>query len=407
MAAKREAGPQERLLVLASTYPRWPNDTLPPFVHELARRLTAKYQVHVLVPHAADAMTEERMDGVIIHRFRYLPARFETLAYAGGMLPGLRRRPWRLFALPLFILSELIATIRLLRRDRYQAVHAHWLLPQGLVAVIARALCGYRPRIMCTAHGADVYGLNGALVRHLKRYTLRCSDCITVVSRAMLETLTEGLESDTRYHVLPMGVDTRERFTPGGAPPDPHSLLFVGRLEDKKGVHVLLQALALLPPSSDALLRIVGSGPEEERLRMLAQTLGVAARVIFVGPVPNQDLADWYRSSCILVFPSVITPYGDREGFGLVPAEALACGCAVVASDLPAVRDVIRHGETGLMVEPGNPKALAVALHTLLEHESERRRLARTGCEYVRSNFDWTHIAAEYAALLHPQISDA
>lgn len=391
--------PQARLLVMASTYPRWPNDTLPPFVHELARRLTAEYQVHVLAPHTAGAKTEEQLDGVTVYRFRYLPARFETLAYAGGMLPGLRRRPWRLLALPLFIFAELFAAVRLLRRYRYQAIHAHWLLPQGLVAVVARSLCGYRPRIVCTAHGADVYGLNGSLAQNLKRYVLGRSDCITVVSRAMLETLTNRFGSDARYCVLPMGVDTRGRFTPGLTPPPPHNLLFVGRLEDKKGMHVLLQALALLPMPADTILRVVGGGPEEPRLRALAQTLGIAARVEFVGPVPNRDLPPWYRRSSILVFPSVITSYGDREGFGLVPVEALACGCAVIASDLPAVRDVIHDGETGLMVPSNDAHALAAGLARVMRDNTLRRKLALGGREHVQEHFDWEYIAGEYSRL--------
>src|SRR5579859_4100140 len=88
-----------RVLVLASTYPRWRNDTVPVFVHELARRLTPDFEMHVLAPHAAGTREEELLDGVSVHRFRYLPERFETLAYGAGILPGLRSRPWRVAAL--------------------------------------------------------------------------------------------------------------------------------------------------------------------------------------------------------------------------------------------------------------------------------------------------------------------
>src|SRR5579862_4451165 len=135
-----DGGAQEpaRILVLASTYPRWRGDTLPPFVHELARRLTGRFEVHVLVPHTAGAQTTERMEGVHVHRFQYLPTRFETLAYGGGMLPGLRTRPWRLLALPLFLGMELVTAVRLLRKRRFAVIHAHWLLPHGLIAVLAQ-----------------------------------------------------------------------------------------------------------------------------------------------------------------------------------------------------------------------------------------------------------------------------
>lgn len=392
--------PATRILVLASTYPRWPDDTLPPFVHELARRLTDGREVHVLAPHARGCKTHEVMDGVHVHRFRYLPERFETLAYASGMLPGLRRRPWRLLALPFFLGAEWLAALRLLRAQRFHVVHAHWLLPHGLTALLARAFCGYRPAVLCTSHGADLYGLKGALARALKRYTVRHSDHVTVVSRAMLETLREEAGDGGHCSVLPMGVDTQGRFTPSASPISRGSLLFVGRLADKKGVDVLLDALARLKDMPDLSLHIIGSGPEEARLKQRAGALRLGKIVDFVGPVPNRDLPLWYQRCSVLVFPSVVTAYGDQEGLGLVPVEALACGCAVVASDLPAIRDVIRDRETGLLVPAGDPKQLAEALHVLLWDRSLSEALAARGRAYVREHFDWSRIAASYGALL-------
>lgn len=390
----------ERILVLASTYPRWPGDTLPPFVHELARRLTAEFEVHVLVPHTAGAKTEELMDGVQVHRFRYLPARFETLAYGGGMLPGLRTRPWRLLALPLFLGMEFLVAIRLLRRRRFAAIHAHWLLPHGLIAVFARAFCGYRPAIACTAHGADVYGLKGCFADAARRYTLTHCDRVAAVSASMLRTLTGPGGADPRFTVLSMGVDTHTRFVLPASGRDANRLLFVGRLAEKKGVDVLLNAIPRLIGDFPALrLSIVGGGTEEASLRRQTADMGLSGHVEFAGPVPNQELPGWYQRSGILVFPSVVTSYGDQEGLGLVPIEALACGCAVVASDLPAIGDVIRDGETGLTAKAGDPAALAAALRRLLLDASLRSRLAAQGRAYVQSHYDWTVIAERYASL--------
>lgn len=401
MKPKPQPGAKPRILVLASTYPRWPEDSLPPFVHELARRLTDDFEMHVLAPHCAGAKVRERMDNVEVHRFRYLPERFETLAYTGGMLPGLRRRPWRMLALPVFLLAELIASWRLLRDYRFAIIHAHWLVPQGWVAVTTRRLSGVPTRIACTGHGADVFALNGRFLRRLKGQVLRGSDAITVASHAMLECLRRCTVVDDRYAVLPMGVDTRGRFTPAGSARDPNTLLFVGRLTEKKGARFLLEALALRRRDSEIRLRIIGSGPERAALEATTQRLGLEGNVEFLGSMSNKELPHWYQTASIVVFPSIVTADGDQEGLGLVPVEALACGCAVIASDLPAIRDVIQHEQTGLLVAPCDAGALAAAITRLHDDGTLRDRLAVAGRQFVMANFDWTEIAGRYIAKFH------
>lgn len=389
-----------RILVLASTYPRWRGDVLPPFVHELARRLTERFEVHVLAPHAKGCSTHEIMDGVEVHRFHYGPTRLETLSYSSGMLPGLRRRPWRLLGLPVFLAAEWLATLRLLRRQKFAAIHAHWLLPHGLIALMARACCGYRPALLCTSHGADLYGLRGALARALRRRVVRGSEHVTVVSQAMLDSLHEEADDMSRCSILPMGVDTQVRFVPPASPNQRSGLLFVGRLADKKGVDVLLHALGKLRDVPDLRLQVIGAGPEEANLRQISQRLGLDHHVEFVGAVPNQDLPLRYQRALMLVFPSVVTSYGDQEGLGLVPVEALACGCAVVASDLPAVRDVIQDGNTGCLVPPGDAARLAETLRALLHDPQRCGRLAAAGRADMTARFDWDRIADRYAVLL-------
>ena len=390
--------PAARILVLASTYPRWPDDTLPPFVHELARRLTGEFEVHVLAPHAAGCKTREELDGVEVHRFRYLPTRFETLAYSSGMLQGLRRRPWRLLALPFFLLAECLAALCLLRQRRFEVIHAHWLLPHGLIALMVRALCGYAPAVVVTAHGADVYGLKGRFAGALKRRVTRLAEHVTVVSKAMLLDLRAEC-GEGAYSVLPMGVDTRTRFTPPPVGVPRRGLLFVGRLADKKGVSVLLDAMLQLWDMTELKLSIIGAGPEEPALREQAMRLKLQERVQFLGPVTNRELPDWYRRAALLVFPSVVTAHGDQEGLGLVLVEALACECPVAASDLPAIRDVIRDAETGRLAASGDPAALAAVIRELLRDPIQMQRLAVAGRTYVQSRFDWDGVAARYATL--------
>ena len=157
MATSAESRP--RLLVLTSTYPRWRNETEPGFVHELSRRLTDQFDVRVVGPHAPGALRHENMDGVEIRRFRYAPVRLQTLVNDGGIVTNLKRQPWKWLLVPSFILGLFWSTWREIRRWRPDVVHAHWLIPQGLVMALLSALSSRTPPYVVTSHGADLFAL--------------------------------------------------------------------------------------------------------------------------------------------------------------------------------------------------------------------------------------------------------
>jgi len=386
---------QRRLLVLASTFPRWAGDTTPPFVFELCRRLTSHFEVHVLAPHAPGAAVTENLDGIHVHRYRYAPTSWERLAYDGGILPRLRRHPWLALLVPAFVLAQMMAVLRL--RRSCDVVHAHWVLPQGLIAVMA----GGRP-VLCTAHGGDLFGLRSTVAGWLKRWTLRRVDRLTVVSPALADEACRNGVDSASVVVAPMGVDLRDTFTPK---PSLRSvkprLLFVGRLVVKKGVATLIRALPkILECHPAARLTVIGDGPERAHLVTLVDKIGVADAVEFSGSVPNSKLPDHFRAATVVVFPSLVAEDGDREGFGLVAVEALGCGCAVVGSDLPAMEEFLRHEETGLVTKAGDHAGLAAAVNRLLEDPDLRSRLGEAGRSDVLENYDWESVAASYADLL-------
>ena len=126
------------LLVLTSTYPRWADDPEPGFVHELAKRLTNHFRVIVLGPHAPGASATEVLDGVEGVRYRYAPDRLETLVNDGGIVTNLRRDKWKLLLVPGFVLAQSWCTWRLVRTGSVDVIHAHWLIPQGLIAAMLR-----------------------------------------------------------------------------------------------------------------------------------------------------------------------------------------------------------------------------------------------------------------------------
>jgi glycosyltransferase involved in cell wall biosynthesis len=200
---------------------------------------------------------------------------------------------------------------------------------------------------------------------------------------------------------MPMGVDARERFTPAGAPRNGEEILFVGRLVEKKGVAHLLDALVLVRRRRPAAtLLVVGSGPLEPSLRERAQDLGLADAVRFAGAVLNPDLPAYYRRAAVLAVPSIVARDGDREGLGLVIAEALACECPVVASDLPAIADVVEEGVTGLIARQGDAADLSAKILALLEDPAKAAALAARGRRIVLERFDWQSVVGGYERLL-------
>lgn len=383
-----------RVLMTTSTLPRWEGDTEPRFVLDLARSLGEDFDVELLAPHAPAAKRKETLEGVTTSRFRYWVPAWQAAAYEGGMMQRLRRRPWRILQLPMFILSQSLSVARRLRSNPdIDVIHTHWIIPQGMAAILGRALAR-RPGIpiLCTSHGGDLFGLQKPWMQRLKRWTVSRCDATTVVSQAMVAPM-QALGSRHPPRVIPMGTDLQDHFTPGNKTStrrEANRLIFVGRLVEKKGVHVLLEALALFDSNERPSLDIVGDGPLRATLEEQTSRLGLTSHVRFLGARPHSDLPEHYRRASIAVFPFVEAADGDQEGFGLVMVEAMGSGCAVVASELPAVRDVLRDNNVGVSVPPATPSALAATLAHLLADPHTRHTIASNGRKHALERFDWS-----------------
>ena len=390
-----------KILVLTSTFPRWNCDSDPPFVFELSLRLRKKFKIYVLAPHAPGCLPEEIIDGIQIKRFRYFFAPLERLAYQGGILSNLKNKPWLYVVVPFFLMAEYFVLIRMLRIHRFDLIHAHWIIPQGLMALLALPFAKSKAALLCTSHGTDLYGLRGSFFAWLKLFVLNHTDRLTVVSRAMHEkVLSMGVDPE-KVTVIPMGVELKKRFVPPAERKEKHALLFVGRLIEKKGLRYLIEAMPwILEQNPSAYLRIIGDGPEKTVMEKRISELGINNRIQFMGPVPNENLPSFYQSSNIVIFPSVIA-----EGFGLVLVEALGCECALVVSDFPAKSDIISEGETALVVPQKDVKLLAQRVNELLDNSALRTSLGKAGRQFVLKHFDLDRIAEKYIDLIESTIS--
>lgn len=391
---------RKKILVLTSTFPRWADDTDPPFVYELCRRLSKNFLVHVLAPHTSGAQDQEQLNGIRVTRYRYFVSRWENLAYCGGILSNLRQKPMRYGLIPFFILAQVIAIVRLLRRCQYDCIHAHWMIPQGLTALIARLFVKSSTPLIVTSHGSDLFSLKGAIFNHLKRYVADRTTAVAVVSNSMATVMRELTIDESKVHVIPMGVDLHKRFIPPITRQATGSLLFVGRFVEQKGLIYLIEALpSILAKHPKTRLRIVGGGQEKDRIKKRIAELNLCNSIEFKGSIGNHELPDLYRTSDIVVFPSTIA-----EGFGLVLVEALGCECAAVVTDLPALKDIILDGTSALVVRQRDVAQLAQNIILLLDDTKLRQTIGKQGRAHVLQRFDWEIITNQYIDLFHSVI---
>ena len=284
----------KRILVTTSTFPRWENDVEPSFVFELCRRLKENYRIHVLAPHAPGALLEEQFDTIQVTRYRYFFNGWERLAYQGGILANLKQQPLRFGLVPFFGLFQVGAILKLLRRYPFDLIHAHWLVPQGLCATLVRRLVNPAPPLLCTSHGGDLFGLNGELATRLKRCVLNDASAVTTVSQAMRDDRCPPSGSIwKRFRSSRWGSICKIYLFLPKTGRMSKSILFVGRVVEKKGLRFLIEAMpAILEKHPDATLRVAGDGQELNVIKNLANNLGVAGRIQFLGAFANETLPE-------------------------------------------------------------------------------------------------------------------
>jgi rhamnosyl/mannosyltransferase len=218
---------------------------------------------------------------------------------------------------------------------------------------------------------------------------LRRADAVVVSSKSYYDVV----HGCSRKYAVPWGVDI-DKFSGNRAPHEGYRVLFVGQMRPYKGLKVLLQAVKDI----DAQLSVVGDGPDRVRYEEYARASRVE-NVRFYGAISDDTLRQMYLNNDVLALPSVSL----NEAFGLVTLEAAAAGCAVVASDILGLRDIVK--EFGLLVKPNNPQELREALLSLKD-ETVREKYATKG-RYVVKEYSWRRVAEEYAKIYAEVISGA
>lgn len=382
---------KKKLLVTASTFPRWEGDTEPRFVLDLCKHLTEYFDVTVLAPAALGAKNKEVLEGVKVIRYHYFPVhKWETLCYPGAILPRIQEKKVRILLVPFLFMSLYLHLCKL--TPHYDIVNAHWLIPQGIVQSF------FKIPYVITGHGGDVTSLNKGIIRKLKIRCLKRAKHVVVISDFSKEKVRELLP-DVRPSIISMGVNTsqfsrRFRVPDYFGQGDKKVVLFVGRLVEIKGVAYLIEAMR----NVDARLIIVGDGPIKAELE--AQAAGMEeGKVSFLGAKTHEELKTIYASADIFASPSITLDDGAQEGVPTTIMEAMASGLVVVASNSGGIPHLVKDGINGFLCEEKNISQLAQRITLLLTDNEMYDKLCRNSVERIKE-FDYKSLAAKYAEIL-------
>jgi glycosyltransferase involved in cell wall biosynthesis len=283
-------------------------------------------------------------------------------------------------------------------------LHAHFGTAATTVARLAAAMAG--TPYSFTAHAKDIY-CESQESRDLDR-KLRDAARVVTVSEFNLAHLRNRFGPSARRLVrIYNGVDL-DRY--GWEPPRPqaHGILAVGRLVEKKGFHILVEAMRLLRAEGrDVTCRIVGGGEEEPNLRAQIGASGLSGSIELLGPRAQGWVMRLMREAAVLACPSVVGRDGNRDGLPTVLIEAMATGTPCVASAVTGIPELVQDGRTGLCVPEGDPEALAAALARLLDDPALRAAFSRAGRALVEEAFDLAANAGRLRALFAAVVAES
>jgi glycosyltransferase involved in cell wall biosynthesis len=284
-------------------------------------------------------------------------------------------------------------------------LHAHFIHTPASVTVYASLLRGVP--WTCSAHAKDIWTspdweLAGKLAS--ARWVVTCT-------RTGFEHLKALAGGKGRVHLSYHGLDLA-RFGPfddarpardGSDPADPVLLVSVGRAVEKKGYDTLLRALALLPAELCWRFEHIGGGEQLDRLKPLADELGIADRVTWKGALAQEEVLAHYRRADIFALACRIAADGDRDGLPNVLVEAASQKLACVSTDVSGVPELLTDGENGLVVPPDDPAALAGALERAIRDPALRKRLSEAADRRVRGHFDHMSSIRQLEALFEEE----
>jgi glycosyltransferase involved in cell wall biosynthesis len=392
------------IVMVTSSYPRFPGDSVGTFMEPIATSVAARgHEVHVVAPWhpAIDRPPADR--GVHVHFYKYAPLRsLSVFGYAAAMRADVSLRGAAYAAAPLALVAGWWSARQIARRHRASVMHGHWVVPGGVTAAMAAPGLP----LVISLHGSDVFVAERlAPARTAARAAFRRAGFVTACSADLARRAIAIGADPERTGIVPYGVDA-DRFRPNmpgrlerrqqlGAGPGTVLVAAAGRLVRKKGFEYLIDALADVP---DARLAIAGEGSLREELEQRARARRVLERIRFLGNLAQDDVAALYSAADIIVTPSIKDDAGNVDGLPNVVMEALASGTPLVTTAAGGIGAVVGHDVTAVVVPERNVAALAAAIRGLGADPALRERIGTAARRLVEGQFGWAQTAIQFEA---------
>lgn len=405
-----------KILLTTSTFPSSETDPVPAFVREQViwmKRLHPEASIDVLAPHNAYSHTVgySKHSDYNEYRFHYFwPFRWEKLA-GRGIQPALKKNKLLFVQIPFLVFFQLIATYRLVRKTRPDVIYAHWFTPQAITsALVARAT---KTPFAFNTHASDVIVLKSLpfskrLVAWIckQAYFYTASSLQTAAKLRYFETDRTRTAMEAKLSIIPMGAAPEPASAAAvkvarnelGISKDQQVLLFMGRLVDRKGIDLLIDAFADLAPKYPKLVLIIaGDGQERESFIKQVNQLGLNDRVVFAGYVSGQRKAALHTIADVTCVPSINVGHYS-EGLPIVFMEAVIYNTVTVISDVTGAHETVENGKDSFVFPQGSIPELIVSLEKALAVVDDKQFSQQI--KKLSKRFLWEHVAEQHYQLL-------
>jgi glycosyltransferase involved in cell wall biosynthesis len=395
----------KKLLVITSAYPRWKDDVYANFVNELLNHLNT-FDITVLAPHDHRIKKQEIINNIKIKRFTYFyPSTFQKLAYA--VIPNLKKNPFLIFQVPFFIFSFLLLTIKIIKKEKFDVINSQWLLPSGLIGAFCKKL--FHIKHVATTHGGDIETLNKIpFKRKIANFIFKNSNYILFVSFYTKNIFKNLIKKEFRNDfekrslILPMGIDilklrNKTKLSEIKKIYDINSdknLIFLGRLEKRKGINYLINATPKILRKFNVNLFILGDGPIKKDLINQVKGLNLQNNVKFLGHTTGKKKLDFLKLADILIIPSL------SEGLPVTLLEGFATKKVIIATRIAGIPDVIKHNFNGILINPKSENEISNSVINLFNNPKLMKKLSKNAYK-TSKDYNWKKISKEYTLIFN------
>lgn len=398
-----------KICLLTHTFPRYKADTVAAFMHPFVLSLKKKgNEVVVLTPFNVNLRPSEFPYRIITYKY-FWPDRLHLLGYSQTLKGGTNFKSYTFILAPFLFLFGFLALLKLLKKERFDIISAHWILPNGFIAFLASKITGVAYTI--SLPGSDVYVANkNPIFAFLARTAAYDSSAIVADSPIYLKELSKTGIKINKSHVIPYPVDISKLKTGNlakiklrkklGIEKDTSIILTVGRLIHKKGFNYLLEALLqILKKQRRIILLIVGDGDLRTNWERLARKLEIENIVKFVGNVEREEIPSYYSLADIFVMPSIKDKEGNIDDRPVALLEAIATGLPVVATNFSGNALSVKNGINGFLVPQKNPNAIANSILKIITSKNLMDIMGKKSRVLAKEQFSLDVVGTKYIVL--------